>query len=119
MIELLPETSGNLIAVRMAGTITEEEQDEYFGKVEAIFARERVEHMLMDWTDLDGWDKGTRSTGTWFGMHHRALVGRVAIVADETWADESQRIADIFHAATVRRFPPSARSQAIEWVRQG
>jgi hypothetical protein len=119
MIELLPETQGNLIAVRMSGTITEEDQDAYFAKAEAILAAERVEHLLLDWSQLDGWAKGARSAGTWFGMHHRALVGRVAILANDKWADETLRITDIFHAATVQRFPPTERVTALDWIHQG
>jgi|APTNR8051073442_1049403.scaffolds.fasta_scaffold06618_2 hypothetical protein len=119
MIELLPETQGNVIAVRMSGTVTETDMDDYFGKAEEIFLQERVEHLLLDWSRLDGWAPGARSVGTWFGMHHRSLVGRVAVVADDQWADETLRIADIFQAATVQRFSASARDQAFKWIREG
>jgi hypothetical protein len=119
MIELLPETKGNVIAVRMSGTVTEADMDAYFGEAEEIFLRERVEHLLLDWSALEGWAPGARSVGTWFGIHHRALVGRVALVADEAWADETLRISDIFQAATVRRFPCSEREEALSWIREG
>jgi hypothetical protein len=116
MIEILPETGGKLIAVKMSGTVTEEQQNPYFEEAAAIFARERVENLLLDWSDLDGWEQGARSAGTWFGLHHRALIGRIAILAPERWDDESLRIADIFNAATVRRFSPADRAQAIVWL---
>jgi stage II sporulation SpoAA-like protein len=119
MIELLPETRGNVIALKMSGTVTEDDQDRYFEKAEIILEKERVEHLLLDWEHLDGWAKGARTVGTWFGMHHRALVGRVAIIADEKWADEVLRITDIFRAATVRQFAPGERAAAFAWIRQG
>jgi hypothetical protein len=119
MIELLSETRGNLIVVKMSDTITEEDFDKYFAEADAIFNRERVEHLLFDWEHLKGWAPGARSVGTWFGMHHRGLVGRVAIIADEKWADEVLRITDIFKAATVRQFAPSERAAAFGWIRQG
>lgn len=119
MIELLPETKGNLIAVKMSGTVTEADMDTYFGRVEEIFMQERIEHLLLDWSELDGWAPGARTVGTWFGMHHRALMGRVAVLADDVWADETLRIADIFQAATVRRFTPAERQRAIAWIREG
>jgi SpoIIAA-like len=118
MITLLPETRGNLVAIKMSGTVTEDDQDRYFEQAEQILDQEKVEHLLMDWADLEGWAKGARSAGTWFGMHHRALVGRVAIIADEKWADETLRITDIFHSATVRRFPPAERQRAYAWIRE-
>ena len=46
MIELLPETG--------SGTITEEDFDRYFAEADAIFNRERVEHLVFDWEHLDG-----------------------------------------------------------------
>src|SRR5512144_895898 len=118
MIELVPETGGGLIAVKMSDTITEEDFGKYFFEADAIFSRERVEHLIFDWEHLKGWAKGARTVGTWFGMHHRAMVGRVAIIADEKWADEVLRITDIFKAATVRRFAPSERAAAFAWLRQ-
>jgi hypothetical protein len=119
MIELLPETKGNLIALKMSGTVTEDDEDRCFEEAEIILEKERLEHLLLDWEGLDGWAKGARTVGTWFGMHHRALVGRVAIVADEKWADEVLRITDIFKAAAVRQFAPSERAAAFAWIRQG
>jgi hypothetical protein len=118
MIELLPETGGGLIAVKMSDTITEEDFGKYFADADAIFDRERVEHLIFDWEHLKGWAPGARSVGTWFGMHHRAMVGRVAVIADDRWADEVLRITDIFKAATVRRFAPSERATAFAWIRQ-
>jgi hypothetical protein len=119
MIDLLPETMGNLIAIRMSGTVTEEDQDRSFAEMDVKLAAEKIEHLLLDWSQLDGWATGARSTGTWFGMHHRALLGRVAILADDRWADETLRVADILNAATVRRFLPSERQAALEWIRHG
>jgi hypothetical protein len=118
MIELLPETKDNVIAIRMSGTVTEEDQSQCFEQAEPILNAERVEHLLLDWSDLDGWAKGARTTGTWFGMHHRAMVARVAIVTDEKWADEVLRITDIFNAAMVRRFSPQDRQAALDWIRE-
>jgi SpoIIAA-like len=116
MIELLPETHGTVIAVKMAGTVTEAEMEEYAKQADRVYEQERVERLLLDWSELDGWAPGARSTGTWFGMHHRALVSRVAVVADDKWADETLRIVDIFRASSVRRFPPVEREKAFAWL---
>jgi hypothetical protein len=116
MIEFLPETKGNLLAIKMSGTILEEDYERCFEEAESMLDRERVEHILLDWEHLQGWVPGARSVGTWFGMHYRALVGRVAIIADEKWADEVLRIIDIYRAANVRRFSPADRAAALAWI---
>lgn len=117
MIELLPESQGNLIAIKMSGIVTEADQDASFEDAEAIFDQEKIEIVLLDWEHLEGWDKGARSAGTWFGMHHRALIARVAIIGDDRWADETLRITDIFKASAVRRFVPADRAEALRWLR--
>lgn len=116
MIELLPETEGKLIALRMSGIVTEEDQERWFEQAEPIIAGNRIELLLLDWSALEGWAKGARSSGTWFGMHHRASIKRVAIVADEKWADETLRITDIFNGAAVHRFLPAERQAALDWI---
>ncbi|MBL8666493.1 MAG: STAS/SEC14 domain-containing protein [Rhodospirillales bacterium] len=116
MIEVVSEADGGLITVRMSGTVTETDQEQQFSKVQQRPDSERVERVLLDWSELDGWGPGARSAGTWFGMHHWALVGRIAILADDKWSDEVLRITDVYRAATVRRFPPSDRRAAIDWL---
>ena len=116
MIELLPETGGRLIALKMSGIVTEEDQDRSFETAEPMLETERVSHLLLDWADLDSWAKGARSSSTWFGLHHRALIGRVAIIAEDKWAEEAMRITDIFQAVPVRRFLPTERADALAWI---
>jgi len=117
MIDVTSETGSNLVIVRMSGTVTEEDQQRPFEKMAAAAATERVERVLLDWSDLQGWAPGARSSGTWFGMHHWALVGRIAILAERKWEDEVMRITDVYRAATVRRFGTSERQAALDWLR--
>jgi SpoIIAA-like len=117
MMELLPETSGNLMAIKMSGTITEDDYDRCLSEADVV-AGEHIEHLVLDWEHLQGWAPGARSVGTWFGLHYRALVGRVAIIADEKWADEVVRITDIYKGANVRQFAPEKRALAFDWARR-
>ena len=116
-MEILPETGGKLMAVRMSGTITEDDYDRCLSEAE-LAAPENVEQLVLDWEHLQGWEPGARSVGTWFGLHYRALVGRVAVIADEKWAHEVVRITDIYKSAEVRQFAPEKRELAFAWVRQ-
>lgn len=117
MIEALPETKDSLVALRMSGIVTEEDQARWFEEAE-LFPAGKIDRLLLDWSDLDGWEKGARTSGTWFGMHHRAMASRVAIVAGEEWADEVMRIADILNGAAVRQFLPADRHAALDWIRE-
>lgn len=116
MIEILPETAGNLIAIKLSGMVSESDFDASASEIAPIVEDERTKLVLVDWSDLEGWEPGAKSVGTWFGMHHWATIHRIAILADQKWDDERQRIADIFKAAVVRRFSPQERASALEWL---
>jgi hypothetical protein len=118
MIEVLPETSRGLIALKLVGTVTEDDMDQAFAKMEDVVVDQMMSRLLLDWSELEDWAKGARSVGTWFGMHHWATVQRIAIVAGSRWEDERLRIVDIFKAATVRRFDPNEREDAFAWIRE-
>jgi hypothetical protein len=52
-------------------------------------------------------------------MRHWATVRRLAILAEDRWDDEKLRIADIYRAADVSRFPPHQRAEALTWLNAG
>jgi hypothetical protein len=47
------------------------------------------------------------------------VVRRVAVVADDRWSDEEQRLADVAGKAEVRMFKPDERVQARAWLTEG
>lgn len=116
MIELLPQSGPGLIAIRMSGMISIADQEKSFPQADTLFDQERPECVLLDWEHLDGWEKGARTLGTWFGMHHRATIAKVAIIGEDRWADDTLRITDVFRSAEVRRFPPAERDRAMHWL---
>lgn len=116
MIEILPETAGNVIAIKLSGMVSEADFDVCSSELAPLVEAERTNRVLLDWSSLDGWETGAKSVGTWFGMHHWATIHRIAILAERKWDDERQRIADIFKAAVVRRFSPQERDTALEWL---
>jgi hypothetical protein len=116
MIEVLPESKGHVVAIRMAETVTNGDIDGCMERIEGLIADEHTNRLLLDWSGLNGWESGARSLGTWFAMHHWATIHRVAIVADARWEDEALRITDIFKAAQVRRYAPAERDDALRWL---
>ncbi len=116
MIEVLPLTKDRMIALKMANMISTAEIDRCAEAIGPLLNDERRDFILLDWSELEGWETGAKSVGTQFGMKSWASVVRIAILAEPKWEDEQARIADIFRAATVRRFPPSQREKAIAWL---
>lgn len=116
MIEFLPQSAGDILATRASGIVTEEEVEAAIERFEQHYADRIIRNLYYDWVDLEGWGKGARTVGTWFGMHNWATIRKIAIVADERWHDECQRVADINKLAEVRWFAPEDRENAWAWL---
>jgi len=99
MIELLPETEGNIVA--LFASLSEKERMRAF----------------VDYDGLEGFEPGVKSAGLSFELRHRALVERIAFVCAADLQDEVDRMADIFKMAAVKRFDPAQRDDAWNWLK--
>lgn len=75
-------------------------------------------HVLMDWEKLEGWERGARSTCTWFCMGNQNMIDRLAVIADERWRDETDRLVDIYKKAQINFYLPAQREHAEKWLKQ-
>jgi hypothetical protein len=75
-------------------------------------------HVLMDWEKLEGWEKGARSTCTWFCMGNQDMIARLAIIGNERWRDETERLVDIYKNAQINFYSPAQREHAVRWLKQ-
>ena len=120
MLEMLPETSGTIVALKAAGVLTVVDEKSITPRLEDIFGslseKERV-RAFVDCEALQGFEPGAKTAGLPFELCHRALVQRMAFVCGRDLQDEVDRMADIFKAAEVRRFDPSSRDEAWTWLK--
>jgi hypothetical protein len=116
MIDIGLDGAGRVIVIKMTGLISEAEIDGCNEEFATTLESEKLHRVLFDWQDLEGWEKGARTAGTWGGMRHWATIRRVAVIADPKWDDEILRIADIYRAADVQRFSPDKREAALSWL---
>jgi hypothetical protein len=116
MIDIGVDGAGRVVVIKMTGLISEAEIVASTEELTDTFESETLHRVLLDWQDLEGWEKGAKIAGTWAGMRHWANIRQVAVIADTKWEDEILRIADIYRAADVRRFPPEQREAALAWL---
>ena len=118
MFELLQETKDNLIAVKMSGTVTAADYEQFMPSMENVIARAAPALAFVDWEDFDGCaadDAGWYSL--WYRVTNRYAFCRIAIVAGDALRDEVARLAKIMVNAEVRRFEPTERDAAWAWVK--
>ena len=122
------EVEGETIAITMAGIVSIADWDaavltleEKLGGLTSVHftsAKSPKLHVLMDWEKLESWESGARSTCTWFCMGNRDMIDRLALIGDERWRDETDRLVDIYKKAQINFYLPAQREHAEKWLKQ-
>lgn len=122
------KVEGEMIVITMSAMVSEADWeaavldlDEKLGvqaSIHLTLATSAKLRLLMDWEKLEGWQKGARSTCTWFCMGNHDLIDRLALIGPERWREEAERLADIYKNAKVGFYPPAQREHALRWLKQ-
>jgi hypothetical protein len=118
MIEIVPDTGDKLIVLKASGLISEAQVDACVDQLDPILMSVKTTSLVLDWEHLQGWETGAKTAGTIVALRSWAGIRRVALIADDRWADETLRIADIYKAADVQRFAPADRDHALAWAKE-
>ena len=126
MIEISRDPETGVVTSKLSGTVLQSEFDpaiEELAEVLGPGASVRVRGgggvrlgVVLDWRELEGWEKGAKSIGTMIAMSLRDVIGHVAIIGDPKWKDEQDRIADICKQAQVRFFESDRHDEALGWL---
>lgn len=119
MLEILPESEGDYLAIHMSGVVTDADFEPVIEDLEARLDPGRRYDVLSDWTGLESVERGARAATLWFLMSNRGIVRRLAIVADAQWDDEQPRLVDTFRRSEVRFFRTDDRDAAVTWAKHG
>jgi hypothetical protein len=119
MIEFLPESSGNVVGIKVGGALTAsdyqrtlipalDERLSKHGRLSIVF--------LMDET-FTGWELGAAWDDAAYGLKHRADFGRIALVGGPTWVGWCIAATRFLIKGEVRTFPVEQLQQAWAWVK--
>ena len=126
MIDLKVDDADRILIVEMQGMISEAEIDGAIDALQAKYPQVGVHlrggdrggfSMLVDWQDLEGWEKGAKTFGALTIKTIGDAVCKVAVIAGAQFADEQPRLADLHKQTVVRFFAPGQRDQALAWLR--
>ncbi|MDG4574514.1 MAG: STAS/SEC14 domain-containing protein [Defluviicoccus sp.] len=125
---ILVEVKGETIVITMTGNVSDADWDaavlaleEKLGgqaSVHFTLTKSPKLHVLMDWEKLEGWERGARSTCTWFCMGNQDMIERLAVIGDERWRHETDRLVDIYKKAQINFYLPAQREHAERWLKQ-
>lgn len=118
MLEIVPVSGDPVVILKASGVISEAQIDDCVDRLDPALSGVKTTSLVLDWEHLEGWEAGAKTAGTLVGLRSWAGIRRVALIADDRWADETLRIADIYKAACVRRFAPADRDHALAWAKE-
>jgi SpoIIAA-like len=120
MLEILDETSGVVLAVRVKGKHLREESHKLAALLDARIAKYGGVRCLVEIVHPEGAELGALSEGLDFDLHHTTQVERTAIVGDRAWESWLSKLLGLFFRnAQIRFFEASQRERALEWIREG
>ena len=117
MLQLLEESIGDLVALRISGHVDKtdydvmlpllEEKIKQHGKIKVYTELQEVEDYTLKalWEDVK------------FDIRHAADFKKAAIVGDQKWLDMLAILASPFTSAEIKYFNFSDRDKAMSWIK--
>jgi hypothetical protein len=118
MLEILPQSKGNILGVRLTGKVSDSDYEEIFlpalqklinehGKVRCLY--------FMD-SGFEGWTLGAAWDDAKFGIRHRDDFEKCAIVGGPKWAEWATKLVSHLISAEVKTYSDDQLDEAWHWV---
>jgi hypothetical protein len=119
MIEVLPESQGNLLGVRAWGKITARDYEEVLiPRLDAVIREHgQVRFLCLIDDDLQGMELGAMWDDTKYGLKHRKDFEKMALVAPARWMEVVMKLFSPLLRGELRTFPRSQLQEAWEWLK--
>lgn len=114
MIELAREPGKSVLVCKATGVIRLRDF-ESMPEFEELIAEVRPKGLLIDWTELEGWDEEAESARFSIRLELRKHFERAAILGESRWEAEMSRAEEVT-GIPIRRFEASERQSALAWL---
>ena len=119
MLQFLPVSDGNIIAIRASGKLTHEDYQQFLPLMEEQIAELDKVSILFELDDFSGWELDAAMDDLSFGMKHLSDFERIAIVGDKAWERWMALLAKPFlSSGEVRYFNRENLQDAWDWLRE-
>jgi len=119
MLQFLPVSEGNIIAIRASGKLTHEDYQAFLPKLEEQIKELGKVSILVELDDFQGWELKAAKDDFKFGMAHLDDIERFAIVGEKAWERWMALMAKPFMGpGRVRFFSRDELQEAWDWLRE-
>jgi hypothetical protein len=119
MIEMIPESQGNIIGIKFSGKITTREYEEtLIPRLEAVL-KEHGKASLMYVVDegFEGAEAGAVWDDTKLGFKHRHDFEKLAMVGGARWMEWLTKLCAHFISGETKTFPLEQLQEAWVWLK--
>jgi hypothetical protein len=111
------EVRDGILFMAAKGRVRKEDYESFVPAFEKLMPAHSHAPMLVDATEMEGWDIDVLWRDLTFGVRHRADFGPMAVVGDETWQEWATAFSKPFVPGEVRYFHASQRDEALDWLK--
>ena len=121
MIEVLPQSEGNLLVVKATKKLTDQDyKDVLIPRLEAVIREHGKVRFLMDLSDdFHGWEAHAVWDDAQFGLAHRSDFTKMAVIGGPRWVEWGLKIGGWLMEGEIRSFPTEKRDDAFAWIHEG
>ena len=118
MIEILPETKIEFVALRLSGKLDDEDYTIIVPLLEKQIEAHGSITLFWEMVDFEGWTIPALWADTKFDVKHATDIDRIAMVGEKKWHELMTQMVKPFTSAEVRYFESDERAPALRWVQE-
>ncbi len=119
MIEIMPESSDSVSAVKATGMLTDVDyKDIWIPRMEEIVKQfGKVKVLLYMTEDCGGWQLHAAWEDAVFGLKNRRHFEKVAVVSASKWMEWGTRLAAYLIEGEAKTFHEDQLEEALDWIK--
>jgi hypothetical protein len=119
MIEVLPESSGKVIGLKISGRLVHADYEKFVPMLEQLIADYGSIRVLTIFHDFTGIEARALWDELKFDTKHLRDVERCAVVGESAWEEWSTKLSrPLFPKGTIRYFDVAALDDAWQWIKE-
>ncbi len=120
MVEIMPESEGNVLVVKATEKLTARDYEEVFiPKInQLIEEHQKVKVVVFLDENFSGWEIGAAWDDAKFGIKHRSDFEKMAVVGGPKWVQWATKISAYFMKGQVAFYGIPDFESAVAWVKE-
>ena len=120
MIEIMPETDGNILVVKATEKLTARDYEEVFIPEVSQLIQKYLKVRVVVFLDenFSGWEIGAAWDDARFGIQHRNDFEKIAVVGGPKWVKWATKISSHFMDGQVAIYDTSDFQSAVDWANE-